>query len=139
MSHSELSDIREYVADELRPRIPSGWDLKDEIPTIDRKLARPLVWLEYGEFGPLDGVPPAALAIAAQLDICIVTNRTDMRAGETAADDMVAGLYHELVAATKFYAITARKAVFEGAYYGWRVSLTVATNAIPTDTDETEE
>jgi len=139
VSHSDLATIREYVAGVLRPRLPDGWKLSDTIPTIDRKLARPLVWLEYGEFSPLDGVPPAALAIAAQLDICLVTNRTDMRAGETAADDMVAALYHELVAATSFYAITARKAVFEGAYYGWRISLTIATNATPTTPDTEEE
>src|SRR5690606_23900307 len=66
VSHSDLATIREYVAGVLRPRLPDGWKLSDTIPTIDRKLARPLVWLEYGEFSPLDGVPPAALAIAAQ-------------------------------------------------------------------------
>lgn len=126
---NQLGTLRAYVKDRLEPRIPEVWRFSDGIPTLDKKLNSPIVWLEYGEFAPLDGVPTSAGHVAAVLDICIATNRTDMRDGETTADDMVADLYHALIALHEFHGLTARKTVYEGAYYGWKMSVTIATDA----------
>lgn len=128
---SELGSIRAYVLEHLTPLVPDTWEISDKIPTLNRTLTKPVLWLEYNEFAPLDSTNPAALAVASQLEVCIVTNRTDMREAETDADDMVADLYHQLVASMQFYGMTARKAVFEQAYFGWRITTTIATTATP--------
>lgn len=128
---SDLAALRDYVLERVTPLVPDTWEIADKIPTLKRTLAQPVLWIEFTEFAPLEGTNPAALAVAAQLDVCVVTNRTDMRAGEDDADDLVAGLYYALVSLAQFYGVTARKAVFEQAYFGWRITTTIATNATP--------
>lgn len=128
---SEMSEIRQYVADVLTPFVPATWRFEPGIATLDRTLSAPIMWLEYSSFQPLEETNPAALAVAAVMDICVATNRTDVRKGEAEADDMVAELYHSLIAAAKFYGLTAQKVVFEQAYAGWRITVTIATNAKP--------
>lgn len=128
---SELSVIRRYVADAIEEHLPEGWEIEDGIPTLGI-LSRPVLWLEYTGFSPLEGTHPAAGHVAVQMTVCIVTNLQDNRKGEADADDRVATLYHALVATRKLFNITADKTVFLEKYFGWKLTVTVATNAIPT-------
>ncbi|WP_309105022.1 hypothetical protein [Microbacterium sp.] len=116
--------VRQHISDELAPHLPAGWDIEPGIPTLGT-LRKPLLWIEYTGFTPL---PEAPLShIAASADLCIATNKTDMRKGEDEADELVAALFEAAFAAGSFYSISAAKTVFADTYIGWRMSITVAT------------
>jgi len=116
--------VREYIADQVRPNIPDGWSLEEGIPTLGT-LAKPVLWIEYTAFEPLPEAPHASIKVTA--DLCIATNLTDLRKGEDDADEHVAALYEAALTARSFYDITARKTVFNDAYVGWRLSISVIT------------
>lgn len=127
--------VREYVFSILKPLVPADWKTEDGIPSKMHSLSRPLMWLEYTGFEPLPEAPLAK--IAAAVDVCIATNRTDVRKGEADADESVAELFEAALASHSFYSIRATKSVFWDAYIGWRLSLTViTTNPVPTTTEE---
>ena len=116
--------VRGYVIAELGDLIPDTWKVDPGIPSAMHSLGQPLLWLEYTAFQPLDAAPSK---IAASVDVCIVTNRSDARKGEDAADEAVLALYEAALASHSFYQITATKSVFWDAYFGWRLSITVIT------------
>lgn len=115
--------VRQHIIDELTPNLPAEWRIEDGIPTLGT-LSKPVLWIEYTELAPLEGAPLSH--IAASADLCIATNQTDMRKAEDAADEHVAALYEAAFAAGSFYAISAKKTVFNDQYLGWRMSITVA-------------
>jgi hypothetical protein len=130
--------VREYVFGVLKPLVPSDWKVDDGIPSAMHSLSKPLMWLEYTAFAPLAEAPLAK--IAASVDVCIVTNKTDVRKGEAAADEAIAALFEAALTSNSFYSITAAKSVFWDAYLGWRLSLTVITkNPAPAPAVTTEE
>ncbi|GAA3948894.1 hypothetical protein [Microbacterium soli] len=116
--------VRGYVLDQLAPHLPARWKVDEGIPSSMHTLSRPLLWLEYTAFRPLAEVPSK---IAASVDVCIATNKTDVRKGEADADEQVAALYEAALTSHTFYEITATKTVFWDAYFGWRLSITVIT------------
>ncbi|WP_067194170.1 hypothetical protein [Microbacterium sp. XT11] len=116
--------VREYIADQIRPNIPDGWKLEPGIPTLGT-LAAPVLWIEYTGFEPAEEAPLAKINVSA--DLCIATHKTDITKGEGDADEHVAALYEAVFAAHTFYRISARKAVFNDAYVGWRLSINVIT------------
>lgn len=116
--------VRGYVFGILQPLIPSTWKADDGIPSAMHSLSKPLMWLEYTGFRALDEAPSK---IAASVEVCIATNRTDVRKGEADADESIAALYEAALSSNQFYAITATKTVFWDAYIGWRLSITVIT------------
>lgn len=116
--------VRGYVFDQLAPHLPADWKTEPGIPSAMHTLSRPLMWLEYTAFRPL---PEAPSKIAATVDVCIATNKTDVRKGEADADEQVAALYEAALRSHTFYEITATKTVFWDAYFGWRLSITVIT------------
>lgn len=118
------STVREYVFDQLLPNIPTGWKTEPGIPSAMHSLSKPLMWLEYTAFAPLAEAPSK---IAATVEVCIATNKTDVRKGEADADESVAALYEAALRSHSFYQITATKTVFWDAYFGWRLSITVIT------------
>ena len=127
--------VREYVFGVLKPLVPSDWKVDDGIPSAMHSLSKPLMWLEYTAFAPLAEAPLAN--IAASVDVCIVTNKTDLRKGEADADESIAALFEAALTSNSFYSITAAKSVFWDAYLGWRLSLTVITkNPAPAVTTE---
>lgn len=133
MSDEMSSDetVRQYITRQVAPNLPADWKIDDGIPTLGT-LAKPLLWVEYTAFEPLPEAPLSRIRVTA--DLCIVTNLTDLRKGEDAADEHVAALYEAAIVANKFYSITARKTVFEGSYFGWRLSINVITkNPAPSD------
>lgn len=116
--------VRGYVFGILQPLVPSTWKTDDGIPSAMHSLSKPLMWLEYTAFRPLAEAPSK---IAASVDVCIATNKTDVRKGEADADEAIATLYEAALSANTFYEITATKTVFWDAYFGWRLSITVIT------------
>ena len=118
------STVRAYVLGVLSPLVPSGWKVDGGIPSKMHSLGKPLMWLEYTAFAPLAEAPSS---IAASVDVCIVTNKTDTRKGEDDADEAIAELYEAALTSHSFYQITATKTVFWDAYFGWRLSITVIT------------
>jgi hypothetical protein len=116
--------VREYNVAELAPHLPAGWKVEPGVPTLGT-LSKPVLWVEYTAFEPLPAAPLDNLQVSA--DLCIVTSKTDLRKGETEADDLVADLYSAVWKAHPFYSITARKTVFMDAYFGWRLSINVIT------------
>lgn len=118
------STVRQHVLDTLQPLVPQDWKVEDGIPSKMHTLGKPLMWLEYTAFRPLAEAPSK---IAASVDVCIVTNKTDTRKGEDDADESIAELYEAALTSHSFYEITAAKAVFWDAYFGWRLSITVIT------------
>lgn len=114
--------VRGYVMSVLEPNVPATWKKDAGIPSAMHSLSKPLMWLEYTSFAPLAELPSK---IAAGVDVCIATNKTDVRKGEADADEAVAALYEAAIASNQFYAITATKTVFWDAYIGWRLSITV--------------
>ncbi len=118
------STVRDYVLDTLGPLVPTDWKVDRGIPSKMHSISKPLMWLEYTAFAPL---PEAPSKIAATVDVCIVTNLTDVRKGEDDADENVAALYEAALTSNSFYQLTAAKAVFWDAYIGWRLSITVIT------------
>lgn len=133
--------VRGYVFGVLKPLVPAEWKTDDGIPSAMHSLSKPLMWLEYTGFAPLPEAPLAK--IAASVDVCIVTNRADVRKGEADADEAIAELFEAALTSNSFYSITAAKSVFWDAYIGWRLSLTVITqNPVtepPAPADITEE
>lgn len=127
----ETPTVREYVLGLLTPRVPEDWKIEGGIPSSMQSLAGPLMWLEYTAFEPLPEAPLAK--IAATVDVCIVTNKTDVRKGEAAADESVAELFEAVYAAPAVYRISATKSVFWDAYFGWRLSITISTTNPTTD------
>lgn len=117
--------VRQHIVDELTPNLPAGWKIEDGIPTLGT-LSKPVLWIEYTQFAPLEEAPLSH--IAASADLCIVTHKTDFEKAEDDADEHVAALYEAAFAAGSFYAISARKSVFNDQYLGWRMSITVATH-----------
>lgn len=115
--------VREFVTASIQPLLPESWRFDPGIPSKMHSLSAPLVWLEYTSFSPLDESPLSS--VAASVDVCIATNKTDVRKGEDAADEHVSDLYEAAFASHDFYNITAEKTVFWDAYFGWRLSLTV--------------
>ncbi|MPT14042.1 MAG: hypothetical protein E2601_03910 [Microbacterium sp.] len=128
---TEAQTVREYVFGVLKPLVPTDWKTDAGIPNQMHSLSRPLMWLEYTAFEPLPEAPLAK--IAATVDVCIATNRTDVRKGEADADESVAELYEAALSSHSFYSISARKTVFWDAYFGWRLSITVVTTNPATD------
>lgn len=118
------TSVRQFIADQLAPHLPGGWDIEKGIPTLG-VLRKPLLWIEYTGFDPLPEAPLSSIRVSA--DLCIATNKTDMRKGEDDADESVAALFEAALAANTFYGISASKTVFADAYIGWRMSITVAT------------
>ncbi|CAH0262628.1 hypothetical protein SRABI98_03547 [Microbacterium sp. Bi98] len=116
--------VRGYVLETLRPNLPADWKVEEGIPSRMHSLSSPLLWLEYTALEPL---PEAPAKIAATVDVCIVTNKTDVRKGEADADESIAELYEAALAGNTFYGIRASKTVFWDAYFGWRLTLTVIT------------
>lgn len=116
--------VRGYVFGVLEPLVPADWKTEAGIPSAMHSLSSPLLWLEYTSFEPLAEAPSK---IAASVDVCIATNRTDVRKGEADADESIAELYEAVLSSHSFYQITARKSVFWDAYFGWRLSITVIT------------
>lgn len=116
--------VRGYVLDTLRPLLPADWKVEEGIPARQHSLSSPLLWLEYTAFEPL---PEAPAKIAATVDVCIATNKTDVRKGEADADESIAELYEAALASSAFYGIRAAKTVYWDAYFGWRLTLTVIT------------
>jgi hypothetical protein len=125
---TELGAIRAYVTEHLKPLLPKGWRFESGIPTLDRTLSAPVVWIEYTGLAPLPDINPVIGVVAAQMDVCVATHLTDVRKGEAAADDALVDLYFALLAAKKFYSLSATKTVFEQTYTGWKVTVTVAAN-----------
>lgn len=120
------SSVRDYVLEHLAPGIPSGkqWQVENGIPTLTT-LSKPILWVEYTS---LEREPSAPLSqIACGVDVCIASNLTDMRKGEAAADELVAGLFETAVTANAFRDVSAKKTVFADTYIGWRITLTVIT------------
>lgn len=115
--------VRQHIVDELTPNLPAEWRIEDGIPTLGT-LSKPVLWIEYTEFAPLEEAPLSHIAASAEL--CIVTHKTDMAKAEDDVDEHVAALYEAAFAAGSFYAISARKTVFNDQYLGWRMSITVA-------------
>ena len=128
---TDTPTVRQYVIDALQPLVPADWKVEPGIPSQMHSLSRPLMWLEYTAFGPLPEAPLAK--IAATVDVCIATNRTDVRKGEADADESVAELYEAALASHNFYRISAAKSVFWDTYFGWRLSITVVTKNPVTD------
>lgn len=122
--------VRQHIVDEITPNLPAGWEIDPGIPTLGT-LSRPVLWVEYTAFEPLPEAPLAKIRVTA--DLCIATSKTDLRKGETAADEHIAELYEAAIVANTFYSITAQKTVFADAYLGWRLSINVIT------TNPTEE
>lgn len=117
--------VRGYVFGVLKPLVPTDWKTDPGIPSAMHSLSKPLMWLEYTSFASLPEAPLAK--IAASVDVCIVTNKTDMRKGEADADESIAELFEAALTSNSFYSISAAKSVFWDAYIGWRLSLTVIT------------
>lgn len=115
--------VRQHIVDELTPNLPAGWKIEDGIPTLGT-LSKPTLWIEYTEFAALEEAPLSH--IAASADLCIATHKTDMAKAEDDADEHVAALYEAAFAAGSFYAMSAKKTVFNDQYLGWRMSITVA-------------
>lgn len=128
--------VREYIARQVRPNLPSDWKIDPGIPTL-ATLSKPLLWIEYTAFEPLPEAPLSSIRVTA--DLCVVTNLTDARKGEDAADEHVAALYEAALAAGTFYSITARKTVFADTYVGWRLSINVITTNPAATAPATEE
>lgn len=128
--------VREYIARQVAPNLPDDWKIDAGIPTLGT-LSKPLLWIEYTAFEPLPEAPLSSIKVTA--DLCIVTNLTDERKGEDAADEHVAALYEAALSARTFYSITARKTVFADTYFGWRLSIQVATTNPATTAPATEE
>lgn len=126
--------VREYVFEQLEPYLPDDWKTEPGIPDKMSTLARPMLWLEYTAFQPLAEAPSK---IAASVDVCVVTNKTDVRKGEADADEAVLELYEAALRSLVFYQITATKSVFWDAYFGWRLSITVIIQ--PPTTTPSEE
>lgn len=122
---TDTPTVREYVFGVLKPLVPADWKADDGIPSQMHSLSRPLMWLEYTGFEPFPEAPLSK--IAATVDVCIATNRMDVRKAEADADESVAELYEAALSSTSFYRISASKAVFWDAYFGWRLSITVIT------------
>lgn len=116
--------VRDYIVAQVSPNLPADWKIDPGIPTLGT-LSKPVLWVEYTAFEPLPEAPQSSIRVTA--DLCIVTNLTDMRKGEDAADEHIATLYEAALAARTFYSITARKTVFADAYIGWRLSINVIT------------
>lgn len=116
--------VREYIVGQVSPNLPADWKIDPGIPTLGT-LSKPVLWVEYTAFEPLPEAPLSKIRVTA--DLCIVTNLTDMRKGEDAADEHVAALFEAALAARTFYSITARKTVFSDSYIGWRLSINVIT------------
>lgn len=116
--------VRQHIIDELTPNLPAEWRIEPGIPTLGT-LSKPLLWIEYTGFDPLPESPLSSIRVSA--DLCIATNKTDMRKGEDDADENVAALFEAALLANSFYNISASKTVFADAYIGWRMSITVVT------------
>ncbi|MGP6171976.1 hypothetical protein ACTU6V_12310 [Microbacterium sp. A204] len=116
--------VREFIAAQLAPHLPATWKVEPGVPTLGT-LSKPVLWIEYTAFEPLPAAPVSKLQVSA--DLCIVTSKTDLRKGETEADELVADLYAAVWQAHPFYSITATKTVFLDAYFGWRLSINVIT------------
>lgn len=116
--------VREFIAAQLAPNLPTGWEIEPGIPSLGT-LSRPVLWIEYTAFEALPEAPLAKIRVSA--DLCIATSRTDLRKGEADADEHVAELFEACVVANTFYSITATKTIFLDAYVGWRVSINVIT------------
>ncbi|WP_282845868.1 hypothetical protein [Microbacterium oxydans] len=116
--------VRGYILGKIGPRVPADWKVEPGIPTLGT-LSKPVLWVEYTAFEPFPEAPLSK--IKASADLCIATNKTDVRKGEDEADESVAELYEAVIVSNTFYSITARKAVFNDAYVGWRMSIDVIT------------
>lgn len=128
--------VREYIVGQVQPNLPADWKVDPGIPTLGT-LAKPVLWVEYTAFEPFPEAPLSK--ILASADLCIVTSKTDVRKGEDEADEFVAALYEAVIVANTFYSITARKAVFQDAYVGWRMSINVITTNPAPPAPATEE
>lgn len=128
--------VREYIVGQVQPNLPDDWKVDPGIPTLGT-LSRPVLWVEYTGFEPLAEAPLDKINVTS--DLCIVTSKTDVRKGEDEADELVAELYEAVLAARAFYRISARKAVFQETYVGWRLSINVITTNPATSAPATEE
>lgn len=129
--------VREYIVNQIAPNLPTDWKIEPGIPTLGT-LSKPVLWVEYTAFEPFAEAPLAK--IQASADLCIATSKTDVRKGEDEADESVAALYEAVIVSNTFYSITARKAVFNESYVGWRLSITViTTNPAASSAPDTEE
>lgn len=116
------SSPRAYIAEQLAGVIPAAFKLDPGIPTL-KTLSQPLAWIEYTGFSPLPEAPTGG--VAAQAALCMASNRNDLTAAQADIDELVWETYLAIVADTEFAGVTATKEVFEDAYLGWRITLTV--------------
>lgn len=120
--------VREVLLADIAADIPQGWKRVAGLWQVtDTRV--PVLWIEYSALNPAAASPAAAVDVT--VDLCMVTQYTDLDRAEDEADENVLVLYGALLRSQIVTQVSASKTVWEDRYLGWRVSATVT---LPIDT-----
>jgi len=121
-SNPKLDAIRGYLHNEIKPLLPSGWDIKLGLATPST-ISRPTVYLEYARIAPLKEAPIGHAM--CEIELTIVSPLTDLGKAEGAIDTAVVDLILALDGHSKITWSEAVKKTIAEASLGWTVSVSM--------------
>lgn len=140
MSSEPITNIREWLAGQIRDEVPDTWDVKAGLVSKVGTIARPTVYLEYTSIDPT-GLPAGAATVG--VDVIVVSPLTDVGKAEDDVDelvlDLVLALDHTMAttAHLTWRDKPAAKNYDFNPYLGWRLELAaVAALARPEPTPD---